>query len=42
MKRKIEGIITALLTPFTEKGDLDEEALQELVEFQVKSGIHAL
>lgn len=42
MERKIEGIITALLTPFTEKGDIDEEALQELVEFQVKSGIHGL
>jgi len=42
LKRKIEGIITALLTPFTEKGDLDEEALQQLVEFQIKSGIHGL
>lgn len=42
MERKIEGIITALLTPFTEEGNIDEEALQELVEFQVKSGIHGL
>lgn len=42
MNRKIEGVITALVTPFTEEGDVDEEALQELVEFQVKSGIHGL
>lgn len=42
MERKIEGVITALLTPFTEEGDVDEEALRELVEFQVKSGIHGL
>ena len=42
MERKIEGIITALITPFTEEGDIDEQALQELVEFQVKSGVHGL
>jgi len=42
LKRKIEGIITALLTPFTEEGNIDEEALQEFAEFQVKSGIHGL
>jgi 4-hydroxy-tetrahydrodipicolinate synthase len=42
LKQKIEGIITALLTPFTKEGNIDEEALRELVEFQVKSGIHGL
>jgi len=42
LERKIEGIITALITPFTEEGDIDEQALQELVEFQVKSGVHGL
>jgi len=42
LERKIEGIITALLTPFTEEGDVYEEALQELVEFQVKTGVHGL
>lgn len=42
MERKIEGIITALITPFTKEGNIDEEALQEIVEFQVKSGIHGL
>jgi len=42
LERKIEGIITALLTPFTEEGNIDEEALQQVVEFQVKSGIHGL
>jgi len=42
LERKIEGIITALLTPFTEEGDVYEEALHELVEFQVKTGVHGL
>lgn len=36
----IRGIITALLTPFTEDGQVDEGALRELVQFQIKSGVN--
>ena len=36
------GIITALLTPFSEGGSIDEAALEELVDFQVRSGVNGL
>ena len=34
-----KGAITAIVTPFTEKGDLDEESLRKLADFQIKSDI---
>ena len=39
---KLQGIITALVTPFSMNGDVDEDALEELVNFQVRSGVHGL
>ncbi len=36
------GTYTALITPFTQKGDIDEKALRTLVEKQIKSGINGL
>lgn len=42
LERKIEGIITALITPFTQEGNVNEGTLRELVEFQVRSGVHGL
>lgn len=36
----IRGIITALITPFDDRGMVDEAALRDLVEFQVKGGVH--
>ena len=36
------GCGTALVTPFTTSGDIDERALGELVEWQVEQGIHFL
>jgi 4-hydroxy-tetrahydrodipicolinate synthase len=39
---KLHGIITALVTPFSINHDLDEAALEELVRFQVRSGVHGL
>ena len=38
----LKGTITALVTPFTERGDLDLEAMQRLVEHQLKAGIDGL
>ncbi len=37
-----EGVFTAIVTPFTEDGKLDEEALRKLVDFQIEKGITGL
>ena len=37
-----KGAITAIVTPFRENGDLDEEALRKLVEFQIKNRIDGI
>jgi 4-hydroxy-tetrahydrodipicolinate synthase len=37
-----EGVFTALITPFTKDGKLDEQALRKLIEFQVDQGIDGL
>jgi 4-hydroxy-tetrahydrodipicolinate synthase len=38
----IQGCATALVTPFTAKGELDEEGLRDLVSLQEKAGIDYL
>lgn len=40
--KKFKGAITAIVTPFLENGDLDLQALKDLVGFQIKGGIHGL
>ena len=37
----LKGAFTAIVTPF-KKGQLDEEAYRELIEFQIKGGIHGI
>jgi len=37
-----KGAITAIVTPFLENGDVDEESLRNLVEFQIKNGIDGI
>ncbi len=37
-----EGTFTAIVTPFDKKGDLDEQALRKLVEFQIRHGISGI
>jgi 4-hydroxy-tetrahydrodipicolinate synthase len=37
-----EGVFTALVTPFAEDGSIDEEALRNLIDFQIKEGISGL
>jgi 4-hydroxy-tetrahydrodipicolinate synthase len=39
---KLQGIITALVTPFSKNDQVDEEALRQLVQFQIKSGVNGL
>ena len=41
-KVMIEGAITAMVTPFTESGELDVEGLKRNVRFQIDSGISGL
>ncbi|MCS7111067.1 MAG: dihydrodipicolinate synthase family protein [Ignisphaera sp.] len=42
MRFKVEGILTALLTPLTRDGDLCVECLESLIKFQIGKGISAL
>lgn len=37
---RLRGIITALVTPFTQNGDVDEVALREIVRFQLKARVN--
>jgi 4-hydroxy-tetrahydrodipicolinate synthase len=39
---KLTGCGTALVTPFTASGDIDEKALRSLVDWQIDEGIHFL
>lgn len=42
MKNKFWGIYAAILTPFDEKGEVDEEKLRGLVDFLVSKGINGV
>lgn len=37
-----KGIYTALITPFTAQGTVDEQAFQDFVEWQIEQGVHGL
>lgn len=37
-----KGVYTALITPFTAKGTVDEAAFQKFVEWQIEQGVHGL
>lgn len=39
---KLEGVFTALITPFTSDGSIDEQSLRKLVDFQMNEGISGL
>lgn len=38
----LKGTITALVTPFTERGELDLEAMQRLMDHQLKAGVDGI
>ena len=42
MVKIFKGAITAIVTPFLENGNVDEEALRNLVEFQIKNSIDGI
>lgn len=39
---RLKGIVTALITPLTAAGELDEEAFERLIQAQLAGGVHAL
>lgn len=39
---KYRGVFTALITPFKSNGDVDEDALQKLIEYQIENNIDGL
>ncbi|MBN2014617.1 MAG: 4-hydroxy-tetrahydrodipicolinate synthase [Candidatus Altiarchaeota archaeon] len=39
---KLEGLFTAIVTPFRKDGSLDEEGLQDNIEFQIKNKVDGL
>jgi 4-hydroxy-tetrahydrodipicolinate synthase len=38
----LEGVFTALVTPFNNKNEIDRDALKRIVDFQIKEGISGL
>lgn len=38
----LKGTITAIVTPFTDNGEIDEKALRRLVNFQIEHGVSGL
>src|SRR5437660_8875748 len=42
MRRPFTGVGTALVTPFTKNGDLDEAAVRRLARRQIDAGVHFL
>ncbi|HVN49211.1 MAG TPA: 4-hydroxy-tetrahydrodipicolinate synthase [Bacteroidota bacterium] len=41
-RKKFQGTGTAIVTPFTKNGSIDEPALKRLIEFQIKGGVEAI
>ena len=42
MVQQLSGIIPPLTTPFTREGEVYEEGLRQLVDFQIERGVHGL
>lgn len=42
IKAKLQGSMVALITPMLENGDVDYEKLEELIEWHIESGTHAI
>jgi len=39
---KVTGIIPPIVTPFDEKGEIDEAAFRQIVQFNLKAGVHGV
>src|SRR5262245_15527096 len=38
----LQGVVPILVTPFDDKGRIDEDSLASLVEFNIEAGVHGL
>lgn len=41
-KKTIAGVVPILITPFDEKGRIDTDSLQQLIDFNIDAGVHGL
>jgi dihydrodipicolinate synthase/N-acetylneuraminate lyase len=41
-ERTIRGVVPILVTPFDEKGRIDEDSLRSLIDFNIAAGVHGL
>ena len=41
-KRKLRGSIAPVVTPFTNEGDIDFQAMKNLIEWQIENGTHGI
>ena len=39
MKRELKGVFPALVTPFDRQGEVNEEMLRKVVEYQLQAGV---
>src|SRR5438128_11376920 len=42
MASPLQGVVPILVTPFDDKGRVDEDSLASLIEFNLKAGVHGL
>jgi dihydrodipicolinate synthase/N-acetylneuraminate lyase len=42
MSKAIEGVVPILVTPFDEKGRIDEDSLRSLIDFDIAAGVHGV
>lgn len=42
VKRKVQGLFTALITPFDDRGEVDADKLADLVRFQISKGTEGI
>jgi len=42
MKREFRGVYTALITPFTKSGEVDEAAFERIINYQISQGVDGL
>jgi len=42
MKRDFRGVFTALITPFTKSGEVDEAAFEKIIDYQISQGVDGL
>jgi 4-hydroxy-tetrahydrodipicolinate synthase len=42
VKKRLRGSIAPIITPFNEDGSIDFETLENLINWQIESGSHAI